>query len=260
MNKNDFDREDYYVYYEVCDCVYMTYHIKTSTLKKMLYNEFHDLKRTYGLLKPYEATEEGLIEYANIFKQWVCELHKKEIYNFAIDVIYWYTLNVFARRIFMRFSRGKFEDHESEDVIELSYKKDCFNSGLMYLDEKIKNKYTESYAYDYSNAYANCMASEKFKIPTKRGIEKKLKKIPKKKKIKVGYYRVIITCENEDFKKLFSFSSKNTYTHYSLFQALKYKKKYDVKFELNKDLEFNAYIYKKKILYQDNQFLEHGLM
>ena len=66
---------------------------------------------------------------------------------------------------------------------------------------------------------------------------------PRFYKIPVGYYRVKIECENDDFKKLFSFSKNQTYTDRSLYQALKYQKQYDIKIELNQDLLYNAYLY-----------------
>ena len=43
-----------------------------------------------------------------------------------------------------------------------------------------------------------------------------------KKKLKYGIYHIKITCDNKNFKKIFSFSSDNHYTHYSVNFCLKY--------------------------------------
>ena len=69
--------------------------------------------------------------------------------------------------------------------------------------------------------------------------------------IKVGYYRVNITCENKNFRKLFTFSKKNTYTDRSLFHAMKHQKEFNIKIELDQSLKYNCYLY-------DDSCLESG--
>ena len=72
----------------------------------------------------------------------------------------------------------------------------------------ISDEYVDSYSYDYSFNYPKCMCSDKLMIPNKPGKEYKLEQLPSLENLKVGYYRVKITCENDDFKKLFAFSKK----------------------------------------------------
>ncbi len=97
------------------------------------------------------------------------------------------------------------------------------------------------YGYDFTSYYAHIMASEDFIIPIKEGKEYTLSKLPKE--LKHGFYRVKITCENDDFRKLFSFSTNHTYLSISLEFAIKHKRQFDVKIRLIIDDEPNAYLY-----------------
>jgi hypothetical protein len=88
------------------------------------------------------------------------------------------------------------------------------------------------------------MTSDKLFIPTKRGYESKIMKLPDNIfKIQTGYYRVKISCDNENFNKIFSYSKKHTYDNKALYQAMKYKDEYDIKIELNTDLKYNCLLY-----------------
>jgi hypothetical protein len=61
--------------------------------------------------------------------------------------------------------------------------------------------------------------------------------------LKLGYYRVEITCDNKDFLKLFVFSKDHVYTSYSIDHARKHQKEFKVNIELIQDDAPNAYIY-----------------
>ena len=92
------------------------------------------------------------------------------------------------------------------------------------------------------------MASKCFKFPIRAGKEYRLKEIPTAKEMKFGFYFVRITCENDDFRKRFSFSPNHCYTHTSLYQAIKYQQEYDIKIKLIVNNEPNAYLYEEKDL------------
>ena len=85
------------------------------------------------------------------------------------------------------------------------------------------------------------LADPNFEIPICEGSEHYLSELPKI--LKCGIYRCQITCENDDFKKLFAFSKNMGYTHYSLKTALKYQIEYNVTINLIIDDKPNAYIY-----------------
>ena len=76
-----------------------------------------------------------------------------------------------------------------------------------------------------------------------KGKEIFINELPNIAKIPFGFYRVKITCDNDDFRKIFSFSKEDTYLHNSLYIALKYKDEFKVNIELIKDNEPNAYLY-----------------
>ena len=77
----------------------------------------------------------------------------------------------------------------------------------------------------------NSSATSEIKIEV-NSKEKTLTKLPRSKKIKPGFYRVNISCHEENFKKIFAFSPKNTYTHTSLQHAIKHQKTFNVKIDL----------------------------
>ncbi|CAN0408296.1 unnamed protein product, partial [Ectocarpus fasciculatus] len=129
--------------------------------------------------------------------------------------------------------------------------KKCKNGGLMYLKEK--GKYKDTYGYDFKMSYPTDMSDISFMMPTKRGKETIIRKIPEAKYISFGIYRVSILSDNEDFKKIFTINDNEYYTSYSLKFALKVQKKFDVKIKLIIDSKPNAYIYDRKDLISGNK-------
>jgi hypothetical protein len=57
---------------------------------------------------------------------------------------------------------------------------------------------------------------------------------------------VKITCDNESFRKIFSFSKHDVYTHLSLKWALQNQTKFDVEIELVQDGQPNSLLYEKR--------------
>ena len=250
MNSNS----NYYLYYQIDD-EYMVLSNTSKIIKQLPYEKFKLLKHTFYMTGNYEGTKEDLIRYSIDFNRWTTDLRNYEIVGYAyysyflrkvihyLDVTYFYNFNVMAREFFKSICEEKYDHHTQETKTELSYSNDCYNGGLLYCSDDIKYEYTQSHAYDLNMAYGEAMASDALMIPNKEGKEYKLVELPNLYKIPVGYYRVKIECENDDFKKLFSFSKNHTYTDRSLYQALKYQKQYDIKIELNQDLLYNAYLY-----------------
>jgi hypothetical protein len=100
------------------------------------------------------------------------------------------------------------------------------------------------WSYDFKNQYGLVMYSDNL-IPTCEGKEHKLKKLPKRKNLEAGFYHVEISCDNDDFHKLFLFSKDHVYLKESLQFAMKHADEYDVTIELIIDDEPNAYLYDK---------------
>ena len=127
------------------------------------------------------------------------------------------------------------------DKIEAFWIEQTYNAGLIY---SIKDT-CMSYGYDKSNYYGSLMSSDKFMIPIKAGEERILKVLPLTK-IKYGFYKVLIVSNDITVKKLFAFSSSNTYTHFSLKHALELQKTYKIDITLIENGQCNQmhiYIY-----------------
>ena len=192
---------------------------------------------TYHMFKGYDASDEGLIKFNNDFTLWTDELATNPVYKINYKQ-YWSSYTA-VELTFKNLCKGKYEHHEAITSDEYIWFNKCYNSGLLYCKPGIY----DCYGYDYSRFYPLILASDDFKIPRKEGKSVTLNKIPKLSERKYGLYRVNISCDNDDFRKLFSFSPKQVYTHYSINQAKKYQKKYDVKIELVCDGKPNAYVY-----------------
>ncbi len=90
------------------------------------------------------------------------------------------------------------------------------------------------------------MATDYFKIPSKRGTLQTIKELPEYFTDVYGYYKVKVISNDERFNKVWSYSKKHTYTNISLAFALRCKKLgFDVDMILI-DEPNNAYIYGEK--------------
>lgn len=189
--------------------------------------------------KGYTPDEEGLRKYKSDFNQWCEELSEQKIHKIFYKCYAGH--NVATFKIFLQLCDVKVKDTfiDKISVLENKYWMNCNNGGLLYCNPGTY----ESYGYDFSAFYPSLLADKDFIFPVSSGYETTLNKLPKKKKLKLGCYRVKISCDNNRFNKVFSYSKAHTYTNYSLWFAMKYKKKYNVCIELIEDGQPNAYLY-----------------
>jgi hypothetical protein len=184
------------------------------------------------------TTDEDLLAYAKKFKKWCAQLKKDSYCN--INYAGKYCNYTAVTSNFNYRSAKNYRDHEPITTTEWRWFERCYNSGLQYLRE---NDITiRCYSYDFKNQYPRCMNSET-KIPTKPGKEKTLSKLPSVNKLKPGFYHVKICCNDDDFRKIFSYSKHNVYVKESLEHAMKHADRFGVSFELVDDDEPNAYLY-----------------
>jgi hypothetical protein len=223
---------------------------KTGEFGSCLVN-MKDLKFKYfHLFKDDEQSNAGLIAFKQKFKKWNAELVKCGIHYDKYFNHYSAT-----ELTFKRFSASSevLTNNQFEDVSfdEFLYAEDCFNGGMIYLHPKCEviPKPVDSYGYDYSSFYPNILINEELKIPTKQGTKVMLPYLDYEN-LQYGIYKAKIVCENPDFNKIFAYSKKNTYTHYSLQFAHKFSKVFKVKIQLQHHeektlvaLEHNAIIY-----------------
>jgi len=199
----------------------------------------------FFLLKGYKDKDKDVLTTTSLklfqkdMKQWTRGL-KKEL---NIDYTKFHNHYTVVHFLFSKLSPSN--PCEKVTTLEYHWIEQCYNAGLTFC----KPQTCMTFGYDFSSHYPSILASKRLKIPIKPGREYKLTKLPKKRKNrKFGYYRVSITCQNKEFRKLFSFSPKHVYTNYSLDQAFKFKEKFDVKIELFLDGKANAYLYDEEDL------------
>ena len=74
------------------------------------------------------------------------------------------------------------------------------------------------FGYDYKGFYQSLLVGKDFYIPHCSGTFKTLKKIPEKPML--GFYFVNISCDDENFKKIFMFSKDNVIYNLHRFQLI----------------------------------------
>lgn len=236
----------HHIYFKQPDNKYRVYNPYHKTYSTMTYNELIKLSRKYEMFKGYEPSDSGLLTYYNDFKTWNDELYKyyKKTKGNLTFYNFYYTNEYAVMETFNKYTKhlrfGKYTLDNLDDIngIEALYFEACNNGGLTYASPGTYN----CYGYDFISFYPSVLGSSEFnlKLPLNGGREVKLKSLTK---LNYGIYKVIIECDNEDFKKQFSFSKSNTYTHYSLAYAMKHQREYNIKIQLINDVEYNAYIY-----------------
>ncbi len=224
--------QNYFIRFKLASGSFRVYSNATGKITTMRESP---TKHDFFVQKGYDATDEGLMDYVKNFKECIDELYNNKIYPIHYTKYHsHYTAVLFT---FSNISTKKYADHESIGKLESKWMEACYNGSLQYCEPQT----CESYASDFSEMYPGILTNPNFIIPTKAGKECTLKKIPSN--LKTGYYRVKITCNNKEFKKLFSFSKHYVYTNVSLNYAQIYQKGFNVNIELIKDNEPNAYIY-----------------
>ena len=224
--------QKYFIRYKLGSGSFRIYNNETGEITTM---KESPTKYDFFVQSGYEASDEGLMEYAKDFKRWTEELYNNKVYK--INYTNFHSHYTAVLYTFSNISKKKYSDHEPIGILEGKWIEACYNGSLQYCEPQT----CQCYAYDFSEMYPSILTNPKFIIPTKAGREKTLNEIPTD--LKTGYYRVKITCNNKDFNKLFSFSKQHVYTNISLNYAQIHQKKYDVNIELIKDGEPNTYVY-----------------
>jgi hypothetical protein len=186
------------------------------------------------MLKGFDATDKGLKEFGTKFMEDVDELKNNN--TFKIDYIKDGSHKAVTINMFKRLAHGKYQMFEPIDGTEYRWIEACNNGSLYYCKPGTYN----CYGYDFKSQYPGILAYKGFEIPFKTGTEMKINNLDK---IQMGFYKVRITSNDTNFKKIFAFSKSNVYTHYSVLFALRsIKDGYNVKIELV-DKDVNCYVY-----------------
>jgi len=205
----------------------------------------------YMTKKGYEATDESLIQYYHDIKVASDELCNSEelrgfdyIKPFQMEdgKLFYKSHTSNVKTIFNMKAPQGWKKHDEIDITEASWFKKSQNGGLQYC----KPGEYQSYGYDFNMFYPRMLGDKRFselQIPTKRGRETVLTEIPAT--LKYGFYRINITCNNPNLKKVFNLSHENVYTHYSVSFLLELIRKHNFQIEIQliQDGEPNAYLY-----------------
>jgi hypothetical protein len=242
------DTKDFYVYYKTVnnDFRVWTYSTGTITTRKKIPRDLSH----FNMSGKYEGNDIDLVRYAKDLLEASEELKTSKTITFDYikpfecksgkKLTRSHTTNI--ESIFKMTCKGKYENFETISSIEARWMNKCPNGGLIYTTTGTH----QSYGYDFKNYYASILASKKFYFPINQGIEYVLDVLPSK--LKFGFYHVMITSEDPNIKKLFSFSTHHIYNSNSLMYALELQKsnKYQIDIELIQDEKPNAYLYEMK--------------
>lgn len=255
FNKKYIENNNYFVYYKDEKTLeFRCYNVKTKEFFSTFHLSGYEYQHRFELMKGYEMSDKSILQYVQDFEGWCKELYSNSI--FSIEYQKYLTHGNAVYNVFKMFAKGLYEHFENIDYTEMTWIEKCHNGGLTYC----KTGKSMCYGYDWTGFYPSIMSTiTEFKIPTKRGEEYFINKLPKTKKLMHGFYHVKITCDNPDFKKIFAFSPENVYMHYSIAYAKKHKKQFNVKFELvqNED-EPNCYLYKEEDLIPAHKVFSGG--
>jgi len=194
------------------------------------YNKFH-------IIKGYETDDEELKRFNKDFINSCQELKTNKIWSIEYDKYYNHASAV--EFVFKMFSKSFLDEQEPITYIEHEWFEKCHNGAIIYCDKP--GTYI-SHGYDFSSFYPRTFSSENFIIPIGVGKEYNIKELPKEI-IRFGIYRVKISSDKEDFKKVFSINKKNVYTSTSLQFAMEHKEKFNINIELIKDDKPNCLLY-----------------
>ncbi len=238
---------DYIVFFTTSNNKARTYNPNTTEYKTVDYADVYKLfKKRYEMFNGYETNDEGLIKFAIDFKQFCYEMKKSDIFKFNYLDYSSHQCAIIALFKILCYDeetkKYKYEDYDDIDDIEFEFIEACNNSGLQYCK---KGKH-QCFGYDFKLTYPSILATEYFKIPTKKGRLQTIKELPEFFTDVYGYYKVKVISNDERFNKVWSYSKKHTYTNISLAFALRCQKLgFKVKMTLI-DEPNNAYIYGKK--------------
>ena len=221
------------------------YYKETKTEYYIIYNPSTDKfqftlklpknKTCHELMNGYEQTKPSLKHFSIDFWVWCSELKSNKIKS--INYAYWKSSNNAVYNTFMSLCSSSWLHHEPIYYKEYKWADDCHNGGLTYASVGT----FQAYGYDFSGFYPSLLVDPKFQIPTKEGTESILFELPTK--LKVGYYKIIIQSDDDNFNKIFAYSKKNTYTNYTLAYAIEKQKQFKISIKLVQNGKPNCYLY-----------------
>jgi hypothetical protein len=231
------------------------YNPETKTLFNITDKSFLLTQNHFFVSGNYQGNDEDLIRYTNDLitsndelKAFVKSIGKKQNFDYinefkTIDNKIIYKTHNYSILRFFKLLQKEIPMDTINRTEAFWYKK-THNGGLYY---SVKGVF-QSFGYDKKNFYASLLPDKEFKFPIKQGKEIFLDKLPDNMKtLDYGLYNVVVVCNDANFKKVFSISKNNVYTHYCLIFLTRLKEKYNfnITLTLNIQVEKNALVYDK---------------
>ena len=221
--------------------------------------DFQKSVKSFDIKGKVGGTDKELVEYKKSFTKWCKELYNKSNSTRICYDKHWShngaTIMNFVRMATRDLKKlsdekslniTKWVDLPKVDYTEHKWMDACFNGGMTYCRESIKNKKIQVYSYDFVKFYPTMLGYSGIQVPINKGKESYIKKIPKlAKDLPFGYYKALITSDDPEIRNVFCFSKNNIYTHKDLTFARVLKTEgYKIKVKLCKEKP-NCYIYDK---------------
>lgn len=195
-------------------------------------------KHYYELQKEYTKDLSSILQYREDFNRWSkeieVEINYKKYFNHESAV----------KMVFQRFATRELKKLKIEDIIykEFVFLENCYNGSLQTFDKDYEDDEINSFGYDFWAYYASLLAESDFKFPIQQGKRKKIKKL-KFDSLEYGIYKVKITSDNKDFRKIFAYSKQNLYTHFCLLFAYQNKDRFNINIELIVNDDYNCIVW-----------------
>lgn len=209
------------------------------------------IKRRFQLDKGYTLDEDGMSDYMYTLQRHIKEMFCQSKLKYGTGLLYTngFSHNSSVMSIFKQLTPANLYDWvENVNLTESEYIEANNNGGLQFCLPQT----CQSYSYDFSSHYPNCLVDKAFYISSKCGQELTLDKMPTYDELYMGYgyIRCRIICSDPDIKKLISFSPTHTYTDIVIMFAYELQKKFDIQIELIQDDKPNCYKYDQEDLIQ----------
>lgn len=217
------ERQTFFYYYSKKDETNICLNESTGKITQITKAEKSQMNdKFFEMNKSYEPNEESLRKYMNDFNRCNDEILKYT--NNRTEYKKWVNDGMAIMSYYKSKSANAYKSYNIKDVSvdELILSERCNNGGKSHLDTDSKGEKIISYGHDFSNCYANMLSNflvSGFLIPMKEGKYKILKlDILKQNTFKYGYYKAKIETNNKIIKDFFTFSTDETYTHYSMIE------------------------------------------
>lgn len=182
----------------------------------------------------YTLDRDGLIQYKNdfnrehkeILNEWITTKSGKK---HKLDYKKYYNHNNAVSQYFLsKVDKSLINSFMSVSEKEFYILEQCYNAGLITINDKYKNVLTDCYGVDFTKYYTHLLLD--IKVPFGRGKIKTIGELSNN--LEFGIYRVKITYTNDDFKNVFNFSKTSHYTSSTLKTLFEIQNEYGLKFEL----------------------------